>query len=243
MDFFDLLKNVFIEVAKEELLSKGESPSASKISAMTGVHRRDISRIETSGQNYDSKPNLLSKIIVQWRHHPNFTTKSGAPRVLNTKGKNSEFAELVESVNGGDINAYAILFEMQRLGIVSHTGKSVKLCWQDYVSRENSFEGLQMLAEDTADLFSAVDENISLSEKTPNLHLKTEFTKIKDDSIDEVKSWLLEEGSRFHQKIKKFLSKYDADLNPKISVENANSRVAFGSFSICENQFLSKGRE
>ena len=234
MDFVEMLKLVFVEVAKEELVKQNKKVSASKVSAMTGVHRRDIARLESTKEKIDPKPNLLSKIIVQWRHHPNFTTKSGAPKVLNTKGADSEFAQLVESVNGGDLSAYAILFEMERLGIIKQKGKTAKLKWQDYVSRDDLAEGFQMLAEDTQDLVSAVDENLSSTEAIPNLHLKTEFTRINDASVPEIKSWLLHEGSRFHQRVKKFLSKYDADLNPKISSHCANTRVAFGSFSISE---------
>ena len=233
----ELVKRVFIEIATEELAQQGKQYSQSRVSVMTGVHRKDVARIESdvSGNN-ETRENLIAKIMVQWQHHPSFTTKSGKPRVLHCEGKESEFANLVKSINGADLNPYTVLFEMERLGIAERKRGTVKLLWRDFVSSEDVSHGLQMLARDSEDLAFAVQENLFRNnlnnDACKNLHLRTEFDDIVPDALPEIKSWILEEGSLFHSKLRKYLAQFDRELNPALKVKQGGARVAFGSFSL-----------
>lgn len=237
-EIVELMKKEMVTLAKEEIEKSGDKASGSKISVMTGVHRKDISRLEKSSSSEEPK-NLISKIMVQWQHASKFITKAGEPRVLNTIGRHSEFAKLVESVNGGDISSYSVLSEMERVGIVKRVGNRVRLVWRDYAPRLDKEDALNLLASDSEDLFSAVEQNIYKKGGDLNLHLKTVFDKISEDSLPEIRTWLLEEGSLFHKKVRNYLSQFDADLNHKIDSENANCKVSLGSFSLTE--VFSKG--
>lgn len=238
-DCVEVLKATYVEVAREELERNGEAASASKISAMTGVHRKDIARLKASGGRPLEKHNAISRVMVQWQHDKRFLTKSGRPRVLDAEGRSSEFAELVEAANGGNLNAYAVLFEMERIGAIKKRGSSVRLVWRDYAPKVSAEDGLQMLAEDVTDLYQAVEENIAETFETPNLHLKTEFTKVIATALPEVREWFLHKGSDFHKQARKFLSQYDLDMNSELDQQLDVVHVALGSFSLTHGSDIS----
>ncbi|MCB0320930.1 MAG: hypothetical protein KDD60_08385, partial [Bdellovibrionales bacterium] len=213
----------------------GEKVSGSRIAVMTGVHRKDVARFQRAVPKEKPK-NIIAKIMVQWQHSPQFTTKNGRPRVLEAVGRESEFAKLVESVNGGNISSYSILNEMERMGIVQRTGKRIKLQWRDYVPPMAEEEALALLATDTGNLFQAVEENVYERQETPHLHLTTVFDRISEAALPQIRSWLVEEGSMFQKKVRSYLSSFDADLNPEIEAGTAYGRVSVGSFSFSEVQ-------
>lgn len=231
LDVVEILKASFVEAATEEIKAQGQTPSGSKVSIISGVHRKDIVRIQKDGVGLKSDKNIIAKVMVKWQHDPKFRTKAGEPRTLDAEGRNSEFASLVESVTGGNLSAYALLFEMERIGAIEKNGKRVKLVWRDYVSTGNAAEGFELLAGDADDLITSVEENIYTNPKVPNLHLKTEFDNISHESLPTVREWLLNEGSVFHKKVREFLSQFDIDLNPKLKGGRAGARVVFGAFS------------
>ena len=227
-----MIKIAFVRAAECEMKEKGQPVSASKLSVMTGVHRKDVTRIVQDSESFDPSQHVIAKIMAQWQHHPDFRTKARAPRVLTTEGRESEFARLVESVNGGNVSAYAILFEMERMGIITRGHNSVKLVWQDFAPEPSLKDGLTMLAGDTDDLVQAVEQNIFERQEPPNLHLKTVMDNIVPTAMDEIRRWILEEGSQFHRRVREKLSTYDCDLNPKLKGSKGGVRIALGTFSV-----------
>lgn len=232
-DVIPLLKEVFVESAKVELQKSGGSPSVSRLSVMTGVHRKDVTRLERVGAVGGNAANLIARVMVQWQHDQRFSTKGGKPRALTVEGRDSEFAELVRSVNGEDVSPYAVLHEMERLGAVEHDPKGLKLVWRDFVSGENVRSGLAMLASDTVDLGRAVEENLfNPLNSDRNLHLKTEFDNIVPEAASEIRAWILHEGSLFHRRVRDFLARYDRDITPALQSSGGRCRVVLGTFSL-----------
>ena len=231
-ELLEMVKIAYVRAADRELQSKGAASSASRLSVMTGVHRKDVTRILRDPGNFTPQESIVAKVMVQWQHNPKFRTKAGAPRVLEAEGKESEFAELVNSVNGGDLSAYALLYEMERMGVVERRGSTVRLVWRDFTPEPTVKSGLEMLAGDTNDLYDAVEENIFDRQEIPNLHLKTVVDNVTPDAVPTIRKWLLEEGSLFHRRVRAFLSAFDCDLNPSLQGAKGGIRVALGTFSL-----------
>lgn len=228
----EILKDVFVDCARRELVAQKELISLSKLSIMTGVHRKDVTRIMRAEEPKRREPHLIGRIMVQWQHHPDFITKAGKPRVLSVEGRLSEFAELVKSVNGENISAYSVMNEMQRLGAIEKKGATVKLLWSDFVTSVDDESGMRSLSDDINIFSLAVEENLFGKQELKNLHLKTEFDNIPPQYIPEIRSWLLEEGSQFHRRTRDFLCKFDRDTNPGLKESPGSARVAMGTFSL-----------
>jgi hypothetical protein len=231
-DFIEVLKRTFVEIAEEELKRQAIDANISKISAITGIQRREVSLIYNSKELKVEPSSVLTRVISQWRNDPRFSLASGKPRVLAIGSKQSEFSDLVQSVSK-DLNPYTILFELKRLSYVEKTEKGLKLIARFHSTVKNPEESLKGLSRDMRDLLEAVEENIFSGEGIRNLHLRTEYDGIPDENIEEIKKWLLSEGTLFHEKVSAYLSQFDQDFNPSVNKSNRN-RVVLGSFSWSE---------
>ena len=234
-DAIEAMKSAFLAVAQEELQRNGRVdqpnvPSVSRISAMTGMHRRDVSRLMRGNPPVRPSENLITRVIGQWRSNARFTAPSGGPRVLRVDSKQSEFAELVSSISK-DLNPYTVLLELERLGYVQETKRGVKLIARSYIPAGDMERGVGLLSADAADLMWAVEENLLDRPQYPNLHLKTEFDNIAPEHIPKIRQWLLDEGSAFHERAFTFLSQFDRDANPQAvtSSKGASGKADNGS--------------
>ena len=232
-DFLQISKTIFVRVAEAEMEQSEVKVSASRLSLMTGVHRKDVAQILSEGPLFKNEKNFITRIIGQWQNDPRFSTKSGKPRTLTCQGKNNEFIDLVRSVSN-DPNPYTVLYELERLGMVQKTSRGLKLIGTFFNPSMNPTESLKLLASDTDDLITAVEENIEGTEKVPNLHIKTEYDKVSEDAVEKIRNWFIKEGGVFHARARKFLSQFDKDINPDVKGKNCKVRVAVGTFSRVE---------
>lgn len=231
-ELLEIFKRVLVNVAKEDLVKNKQQVSVSRLHIMTGVHRQDISRIE-SEKTEPKIEGLITKVIGQWQHDKRFQTETGKPKTLEATGKESEFFELVQTVNK-DLNPYTVLFELERIGALEKTPRGVKLVSMEYVPRGSLESGYSLLARDFEDLLWSVEENLRSPEYlTPNHHIQTEYDEIPARFHSKIKEWFFKEGISFHEKARKFLSQYDTDINKTLKNDRSDKKlkVSFASFS------------
>lgn len=226
-DLLESAKVVFIELAERDIEDSGEKVSGCRLSATTGIHRRDISRIWQKKEIKEQPQSLMQRVLGHWQQDTRYSTKSGKPRVL----EEAEFRELVSGISN-DVTPGTVLYELERVGAVQRTRGGLKLTSRVYVPKGNLQEGFALIARDAQHLMAAVEENLFEPEPTPNLHLNTQFDRISDEDIPEIREWLIREGSALHQKARNYLSKFDADLNAKLDPEECNSKVKLACFSL-----------
>ena len=229
-DVVELTKSLFVQAAKEEIERTGDTASASKIAAISGVHRKDVARLSNEDPPQPRPKNIIARVMNSWNTDKSYTTAKGKPRALRVEGRNSEFAQLVESVNGGDLSAYTILYEMERLKAVRIKAGKVSLLWQDFAPPPGVEEGLSLLAQDTADLVAAVEENTFDRKEVPNLHLRTMFDNVVEEAVPAIRSWILTEGSAFQKRVREFIAQFDRDVSPKLAGKPGGVRVVVGAF-------------
>ena len=232
-DLLSVAKNTFVELAEEELSKTSAEVSVSRIAAITGLQRREVTRLLGSRAVRPSNENIIARVVAQWRHDERFNTSGGRPRVLQSGSKQSEFAELIKSVNK-DLNPYTVLFELERLGYVEQTETGLRLKARLHSTAVDPETSLQLLAKDVSDLMQAVDQNIFRRDTVPNLHLRTEYDNIPADALPEIRAWLVREGTLFHERASSYLAGFDRDLKPERLPAAEKSRVTLGSFSWTE---------
>jgi len=118
-----LLKSLYVETAAEEFALDGRRPTDSRLTLLTGVHRKDIRRLLRAPAPPPAAPpglTLGTWIVARWLSDPAYVNRRGAPRALprtQSKGGELSFAALVESVSK-NVRARSVLDELVRLGIV-----------------------------------------------------------------------------------------------------------------------------
>ena len=223
---------MLIELASEQINTSGDEVSVSRLSVLTGIDRREVKRIYELGEGPKRSPeSVVGRVITQWQHDTRFQTKSGRPRVLQSEGKQSEFCALVRAVSS-DLAPYTVRYELERIGAIRQTPRGLRLVKEALVVSGDVQASVEMMASDTADMMTAIEENIAETSPLPNYHLVTEFDNIDGQSLSEVREWFLKEGNAFHRRARRFLSKHDLDLNPKRDTSKRGGiKVLFGGFS------------
>lgn len=230
-DLIEVLKGAFVDIALEELNTSQHEQSISKITVMTGVHRRDVTKILKGEITDGSSVSLLGKIIGQWREAKKFQDKLGRPRVLSVEGGESEFVDLVRSVST-DLNPYTVLFEFERVGAIKRVEGGIALASDMYTPGRNLVGAIEILSSDCSDLFAAVEENVTAGDPIPNLHIRTEYDNIPTKNARDIKLWILGEGAKFHEKVQKYLAQFDRDVNQKKEIDSDKDRCRIAVSSV-----------
>jgi hypothetical protein len=117
--------------------------------------------------------------------------------------------------------------------MVEHVRGGLRLLAGAQDIRADLGKAYHVLAQDLSDLTAAVEYNILEGSEVPNLHARTEFDNVFQDSIPQIREWILKEGSAFHKKAREYLASFDADLNPHIR-KGSGCRVVLTSFGRVE---------
>lgn len=238
-EFGEIARLVYVECAEQELQRDGHEVNVSRISIATGLQRRDVTRLWNVEPEVKEHTALLHKVLGQWKGDKRFSERSERPRPLTFKGVESEFAQLVNAVSQ-DLNVYTILFELERLSLVEKKGERLFLIGDTVVPQKDLKRGSELLSNDIQDLITAVDENLFGHPEILNHHVKTHYDNISIEALPRIRQWLLDKGELFHRAARKFISRYDIDINPTINDKKGGGRVALGSFSVTE---LDKGKK
>ncbi len=230
-DMVEVCKEVLLEAAKGEMLAKDIKVTASKLSIMTGVHRRDVQRMEHQTDQINSNSDDLStRLVGQWQSDLAFCSDRGKPRTLTYGFESSEFNQLVKRVNK-ELNPATILFELERIGVVERQGDKLKLIELVFAPKGDMEFGYKIVSADVEDLLAAVEENILENNEVPNLHTRTEYDNIRPSALPEIKKWALIEGRQLHARARQFISQFDQDLNPTGELPEPGTKVVLSSFS------------
>jgi hypothetical protein len=123
----NLLKSIYVEVADQEFHAGNKRQTDSRITLLTGVHRKDVKRLRTEREVVAQTPRTISagaQIIGVWLGSPEYTDSTGAPLALPLRSSarlssGRTFDDLVEIVCRQDIRPRVILDEWLHLGIAT----------------------------------------------------------------------------------------------------------------------------
>lgn len=121
--FCDMLKSIYIKVADEEFQLADKAQTDSRISLLTGIHRREVNRLRNETVLEISLPHNASMsalLLATWSGAQEYLDKEGMPiplQRLASKGGSKSFESLVQSISK-DFRARVVLDEWLRQGIV-----------------------------------------------------------------------------------------------------------------------------
>jgi Family of unknown function (DUF6502) len=129
----ELLKSLLVEVADQEFRLDDKPPTDSRVSLLTGVHRKDVNRLRSAEHTADPKmPAVVSlgaQLVAQWLGNAVYADADGKPKPLPrniSEGGAQSFEGLVAGVNS-DIRSRVVLDEWLRLGVV-HFDDERRVC-------------------------------------------------------------------------------------------------------------------
>jgi Family of unknown function (DUF6502) len=129
----ELLKSLLVEEADQNFRLDKKTPTDSRISLLTGVHRKDVNRLRNAEAAEDtklpSKVSLGAQLVAQWLGNEEYLDQKGQPKPLpryKSEGGLVSFEALVMGINS-DIRSRVVLDEWTRLGVV-HLDAEKRVC-------------------------------------------------------------------------------------------------------------------
>lgn len=195
-----LLKQVYVEVARDEFPVSGKPQTDSRISLLTGVHRKDIKALRERQRGGDAPSPVLSRnahLIALWTGAPDYIDGRGRPRPLprqRLKDGGPSFERLVASVST-DIRARVVLDEWVRQGLarVDEDGL-VHLDMTAFVPKEDFADLAYYFGRNLHDHIAAASHNL-LGAEPAMLERAVYYEKLSPRSAGELAGFSRELGS------------------------------------------------
>lgn len=228
----NLLKSLYVEVAREEFVLHGKPQTDSRISLLSGVHRKDVKRLgEESPEEQVTPPtvSLGAKLVAVWTSNAMYLDEHGRslplPRQVSEGGAKS-FEGLVSSVSK-DIRSRVILDEWLRIGI-AHLDESDRVCLNTnaFIPENGYNEKAYFFGQNLHDHIAAGAHNL-LGQKPSFLDRSVYYDNLTPESVAEVAEMSKKLGMQALVAVNKranVLQEKDAGKS------NANLRMNFGVY-------------
>jgi hypothetical protein len=170
----DLLRDLYLDVAVREVLPDDRARTDSRVSLLTGVHRKEIRRQRAALARPDPTPEVVtlsSQIIARWLGAAPWAGEGGVPRPLPRAAPpgDASFDGLVEAVTK-DLRARAVLDEWLSQDLVRLDAQDrVVLNVDAFVPRPGRDEQMFYFGRNLADHVAAAAANVSAVGKAPFL--------------------------------------------------------------------------
>ncbi len=165
----DLLRALYVEVATRDLLPGERSRNDSRVSLLTGIHRKELrrQRVEAGDEDEPAVVTLNSQLVARWLG--SHTDTNGSPVPLPRTGPAPSFEALVMSATR-DMRPRAILDEWVAQGIATLDADGmVRLQTAGFLPTENLDARLFYFARNLHDHVAAASANISAVGPAPFL--------------------------------------------------------------------------
>jgi hypothetical protein len=221
-EFSSVAKAVFVQVASDRYGIRGRPTNMSRVSAITGISRKQVKLIRNASTptrwNPKMEGNPVNVVLHYWHHDPEFAAAPGVPRCLPFEGPSS-FSSLVFRY-AGDIPPGAMRTELIRAGVAIEDADGGLTALSRYFHSTNFDEDfIRRIAFSLQNLASTVVHNAELHQdpafdEAMNVRLGR-FERcawaehIGDLGREQFRIWARQEGARFIERVDSWLGEHE----------------------------------
>lgn len=191
-----LLRESYVEMADREFSLEGKAQTTTRVSLLTGIHRKEVRRLREEGGEGEAIPaaaSLGAQLVARWTGDPRFHDEAGQPRRLPLRGAEESFESLVESVSK-DIRSRAVLDEWLRLGVVEvDSDECVALNRAAFVPERGFEEKAFFFGRNLRDHIAAAARNLR-GDEAPLLERSVFYDELSRESVEELETLARELG-------------------------------------------------
>jgi len=230
----ELLKEIYVDIAENDFRLEDKKQTDTRISLLTGVHRKDTRRLRNQEKEVEVSPTAVSvgvQLVSRWISDTQYLDKDGKPRPLALKKESisslPDFEHLVQSVCKQDMRARVVLDEWLRLGIANVIDNNwVELNTHAFIPSSGLVEKAFYLGMNISDHLEAASRNL-LEDKPPFLERCVYYDDLSQAAIDELKADAEKQGMAILHSLNKKaqeLKKQNTDQT------GTNQRMNFGIY-------------
>jgi len=182
----ELVRKAYVDVAYRDFAPQGKKQTVSRVSALTGLTRKEVSRLLEAGEAdvmlEQARYNRAIRVISGWRNDSRYHDAAGKPATLPLEGKGATFAGLVRDYSG-DIPTMAMLSMLQESGSVSLSKQKVRLVRNAYVPGRDAADMIEILGVDACELVSTIDHNLVSAPDELRFQRKVAYDNVAPEAV------------------------------------------------------------
>jgi len=173
-EFSEIVKTVYVDVAREDFTPAGKKATDSRVAILTGLTRKDVKRLrdalDSGDADYPSASaadaHRATRVLSGWHQDPDFCDDQGLPLALPEDGASPNFQQLVKRYSG-DMPARAMLDELERVkAVVRNAQGQLEVQSRSYIPSVDDPQGLRMFGTAVHDLMATIDHNLNQPSQT-----------------------------------------------------------------------------
>ena len=230
--FSEIARRVFVEVAYDEFREPKKKQTVSRVSVLTGLTRKEVSRIRDTEPDDDieaiQRYNRAVRVIGGWINDPRYSDKDGVPKVLSIDSSEPSFASLVKKYSG-DIPTKAMLNVLLSAGTVKkdEAGK-LSLSNQAYIPSNDPADKLNILGTDVSELITTIDYNITSPETDLRFQRKVSNPNVRPEAMDAFRKMSREKSQSLLEEFDEWL--YANEVNQESNKDDDGGYVSVGIY-------------
>lgn len=229
--FCEMVKSSYVKVADAEFKLDAKPQTDSRISLLTGIHRREVNRLRNEAVteiNLPQHASMSALLLTIWNGHPDYLDEQGQPIPLPrlaSKTDEKSFESLVQSVSK-DFRSRVVLDEWLRQGIITlDRDDRVHLSAGAFVQPQDMAEKIYYFGQNIHDHLAATVHNLA-GGTPPFLERCVYYDKLSADSIKELADYSRTIGMRsLHAVNKRAAELQQRDKGNKEAMYRANFGV------------------
>lgn len=234
-DAAEACKVTFVEVATRDFGLHGRPTSVSRVAILTGMARRDVSRIRQQLESETpadlGRVSNATRLLTGWHLDPEFLDERGQPRDLAFDGEGATFTALARRY-AGDIAAVTMFRELSRVGAVEERPNGRLRVLKRFYMPVAMDPGMVLQAGSVMhDLGVAVEYNLARKPGEPSRFVgRASNTRVQAADAAAFRAWLESEGQAFLERSDAWLSQHEA--KPGAPRKQRVVRLGVGLFQI-----------
>ena len=196
--FADLAREAYVDAALDDFALDGKTPTISRVMVLTGIHRREVTRLAKRDRVIAAMPPSMSfgaRVVAKWCSDATYLDIQRQPRPLprSTRSGEPSFNGLVASVSK-DIRPKILLDEWLRVGVVVADDGLIRLRTAAFVPREDYEEKAYYFGRNLRDHIAASAHNLAGS-RPPLIDRAVYEDSLSERSLEELRLFCERRGS------------------------------------------------
>lgn len=232
----EVIRRSFVGVAHEEFGLEGKAPTQARISVLTGLHRKEVSRLLKEHVSDvplpEERRNRAASVLGAWLRDPDFHDANGQPRPLELSGEGS-FADLCRR-HSGDMKPGSIADELLAAGALVKEDGRLRMTSRGYVPAKDPVEILRILGTDTAELIETIDHNLRSAPEGRRYQSKVMYDNLPADCAEEFLRYSGVRAQALLEDLDRWLSERDG--GEQTSNRKDRIQLGLGAFQILKER-------
>jgi hypothetical protein len=236
-EFAELSKEVFVDVARREYGIQGRPTNNSRVAIITGLSRREVTRVRDvligEAQTPARPSSRVAQVLSGWHVDADFLDDDGQPMVLPANGERRSIEALLKRY-AGDLPHGAFLKELQQLRLVEKNGNGgFRVLARDYLRGPADPDIVRQLGVALHDHGATLEHNVNTVRTEPaRFEGMASTPRLAPRHSRAFAKFAGERGQVFLEEIDAWLVRHEVTGNDKKEADNHGVRVGMGVYLI-----------